>query len=205
MTKINRVFFSVFCTDLKKLSWYRRRYGRLQWVKELNPTQEKQPQYHYPSSTKLYSWHNAVRQVKFFWHPPNLVSPIRLPNREAWFVTPQNRFPLLQSPCFTPTSKLGNLLVDIKFACRCSAMETHSMKLPIFVLILMAVEVYNSLALESAEHLRLLASALCDLTPWLCGLPLRGLVAAAPKCFHFSYSRPGVGNVGPGVPLSCRV
>ncbi len=59
--------------------------------------------------------------------------------------------------------KLGILLVDMKFAHSSSAMATHSMKLPPhdFMLRLMAVEVYNT----SGEHWRLLASALCDLTP----------------------------------------
>uniref|UniRef100_A0A3B3T9F3 Cadherin domain-containing protein n=1 Tax=Paramormyrops kingsleyae TaxID=1676925 RepID=A0A3B3T9F3_9TELE len=38
---------------------------------------------HYPSSTKLYSCHSAVRLVKFSWHPPSLDSSIRLPDREA--------------------------------------------------------------------------------------------------------------------------
>ncbi len=32
VTKINRVFLVSFALILKKLSWYRRRYGRLQWV-----------------------------------------------------------------------------------------------------------------------------------------------------------------------------
>ncbi len=68
-------------------------------------TPEKTALAHYLSSIKLYSWHNAVRQVMFFWHPPNPDLPICLPNREAWFITSQNRFPLLQSPvsmCFNP-------------------------------------------------------------------------------------------------------
>ncbi len=60
-------------------------------------------------------------------------SPIRLPNREVWFVTPHNRFPLLQSPvaaCFTPLHlTLGIALGDVRLACSCSAMETYSTKL----------------------------------------------------------------------------
>ncbi len=35
VTKINRVFLVSFALIFKKLSWYRRRYGRLQWVKIL--------------------------------------------------------------------------------------------------------------------------------------------------------------------------
>lgn len=35
----------------------------------------------------------------FSWHLPNPDSPIRLPNREAWLVLPQNRVPLLQWRC----------------------------------------------------------------------------------------------------------
>ena len=55
-----------------------------------SPTPEKQP-----PSTKLYTWHNAVRQVPFSWQPPNPDSAIRLPDGEARFVTPENVSPLL--------------------------------------------------------------------------------------------------------------
>ncbi len=70
-----------------------------------NPTPEKTALYPYAfSNTKLYSWHNTARQTTFSWYMANPDSPIGLLNRETWFLTPQNRFPLLQSPvsvCFT--------------------------------------------------------------------------------------------------------
>ena len=43
----------------------------------------------HPSSTKLYTWHNAVRQIMFSWNSPNPLSSIRSPDREVWFVTSQ--------------------------------------------------------------------------------------------------------------------
>ncbi len=77
---------------LSKMSWYaealRFPFNGRKWPR-LTP--EKQSQTIITSSTKHYSWHNAVRQVTFSWHSPNSDSPIRLPTREAWFVTPQNR------------------------------------------------------------------------------------------------------------------
>ena len=36
-----------------------------------------------PPSTKLYIWHNAVRQVPFFWQLPNPDLSIRFPDGEA--------------------------------------------------------------------------------------------------------------------------
>ncbi len=41
VTKINRVFLVSFALILKKLSWYRRRYGRLQWVKRWGTKREE--------------------------------------------------------------------------------------------------------------------------------------------------------------------
>ena len=52
---------------------------------------------HYSSTTKLYSWHYALAQVAFTWHPPNPYSSVGLPDGEAWFLTPENTFPLLQA------------------------------------------------------------------------------------------------------------
>uniref|UniRef100_A0A3B4CFI5 Myosin binding protein C, cardiac n=1 Tax=Pygocentrus nattereri TaxID=42514 RepID=A0A3B4CFI5_PYGNA len=45
------------------------------------PTPEEQP--HNPPSTKLYTWHNAVRQVPFSWQLPNPDSSIGLPDGES--------------------------------------------------------------------------------------------------------------------------
>lgn len=53
----------------------------------------------YPSSTKLYCWHNTSRPVTFT--KPGLIHHTA---REVWFVMPQSTFPLLRSPvaaCFT--------------------------------------------------------------------------------------------------------
>ena len=49
---------------------------------------------HYSSSTKLYSWHYALGQVAFSWHPPNPDSSVGLPDLKAWFITPENDFPM---------------------------------------------------------------------------------------------------------------
>ncbi len=70
---------------------------------------------------------HTMQSGNIFWHPPNANSPIRLPNREAWFVTPQNRFPLLQSSVLLT---LGIVLDYAVLTRSCSAMETHFMKLP---------------------------------------------------------------------------
>jgi hypothetical protein len=79
----------------------------------------------------LYSTHWPV---VLSWHPPNPDWSVRLPGGEAWFITPENTFPLLQSPMaarFTllqPT--LGIAHGDLRFVCWCSAVGNHSMKLP---------------------------------------------------------------------------
>ena len=82
---------------------------------------------------QLHSWHYAFGQVAFSWHPPNLDSYIGLPDDVAWFITPENAFPLLQSPMaasFTPLQPtLGIAHGDLRLVCDCSAMETHFMKL----------------------------------------------------------------------------
>jgi hypothetical protein len=60
---------------------------------------------YYSSSTKLYSWHYAFRQVAFSWNVPNPDSSVGLPDGKVGFITPENPFPLLQSPIavsFTP-------------------------------------------------------------------------------------------------------
>ncbi len=51
--------------------------------RDLPQPPKNSPTYHYPSSTKFYSWHNTVRQVTFSWHPPNPDLPIRLSTRAA--------------------------------------------------------------------------------------------------------------------------
>lgn len=59
---------------------------------------------HYSCSTKPYCWHYAFQWFMFSLYLPNPDSYIRLPDSEARFITPENMFPLLQSPvtmCFT--------------------------------------------------------------------------------------------------------
>ena len=72
-------------------------------------------------------------QVVFSWHPSNPDSSVALPDGEAWFITPENAFPLLQSPLaasFTPLQPtLGVAHGDLRLMWGCSAMETHFMKL----------------------------------------------------------------------------
>jgi hypothetical protein len=76
---------------------------------------------HYSSSTKLYSGHYALGQVAFSLHPPNPDSCVRLPDDEESFITPENAFPLLQSPMvtsFTPLQPmLGIAHDDLRLVC----------------------------------------------------------------------------------------
>ena len=64
---------------------------------------------------------------------PNPDSFIGLPDCEAWFITPENTFPLLQSPMaesFTSLQlTLGIAHGDLRLVYICLAMETHFMKL----------------------------------------------------------------------------
>ena len=70
----------------------------------------------------------------FSWHPLNPDSTVGLPDGEALFITPENVFPLLQSPMaesFTPLQPaLGIAHGDLRLVCVCSAMESHFIKLP---------------------------------------------------------------------------
>ena len=119
--------------------------GQAQLLKN-NPT-PKSP------STKLYTWHNAVRQVPFSWQPPKPDSSIRLPDAETQFLTPEKASPLLCSPvvaCFTPLHPRS-----------CSAMETHSMKLSMNM---RPHEVLRFIAVDSAESWR----PLCTLCVSIC-------------------------------------
>jgi hypothetical protein len=76
----------------------------------------------------------CIRLVTFSWHPPNPYLSVCLLDTVAWFITPENVFPLLQSPMaarFTPLQPtLGISHGDLKLVCGCSALETHFMKLP---------------------------------------------------------------------------
>ena len=116
--------FSVCCSVKISLHWNK-------WAQS-KPWQTAPD--HYSSSTKLYSWHYAFGQVAIPWHLPNSDSSVRLPHGEAWFITPENAFPLLESPIaanFTPLQPmLGITHGDLRLVCGCSAMETHFVKLP---------------------------------------------------------------------------
>ena len=83
---------------------------------------------HYSASTKLYSW-----QVASSWHPPNPDLSILLPDFEAWFITPENAFPLFQSPMassFTPLQTMLDIAHGgLRLVCGSFTMETHFMKL----------------------------------------------------------------------------
>jgi hypothetical protein len=80
------------------------------------------------------SWHYALWQVVYSWHTPNPDLSVGLPAGEAWFITQENAFPLLQSPMaasFTPLHHAQcKALADLRLVCGCSAMETPFMKLP---------------------------------------------------------------------------
>jgi hypothetical protein len=75
-----------------------------------------------------------MHYAAFSRHPPNPDSSVGLPDGEVWFITPENVFPLLQSPMvvsFTPLQlTLGITHGDIRLVCSCSAMETNLMMLP---------------------------------------------------------------------------
>lgn len=80
---------------------------------------------HFPPK---FNWHSGERQVMFSWHFKNSDSSIKLPGREV--VTPQDMFPLLQSPvetCFTPLhSKLVSLLGDVRLEGSYSDIKSHA-------------------------------------------------------------------------------
>ncbi len=124
-------------------------------------------------------------------------SPIRLPNREMWFVTPHNRFPLLQSPvaaCFTPLHLTpGIALGDVRFECSCWAMENYSTKLyphSFCADIKMPVEVWTLQLWNQQKGGDSYVPSTHSVTErshsvTSHGLSLHGWVAAVPKFFHF--------------------
>jgi len=67
---------------LSNMSWYAEAF-------RVKPNPWKTTQHHNPPSTKLYTWHNRNHK------PQNPDSSIWLPNREVWFVTPENTSSLL--------------------------------------------------------------------------------------------------------------
>ncbi len=70
--------------EFSKISWYAEAFRvPFTGTKGPSPAPEKTTPHHNPLSTKLHSWHNAVRQVPFSWQPPNPDSSIRLPDGEA--------------------------------------------------------------------------------------------------------------------------
>ena len=87
------------------------------------------------SPRPLFLLHYALRQIVFSWHPLNLASSVGLPDGEASFTTPENAFPLLQSPVAVSINPLqltlGIAHGDLRLVCGYSAMENHFMKLPI--------------------------------------------------------------------------
>jgi hypothetical protein len=140
----------------------------------------------YSSSTKCYSWYYALGQVAFSWHLPNSDSSIRLPDGEAWFITPENAFPLLQSPMAVSFTPLQPTLGIAQGVFGCSAMETHFLKLPI-----------NSSCADVASRGSLELGRECcnrgqtifthqSRSVSLCGLPLHSWSVVAPRCFHFT-------------------
>ena len=70
--------------ELARISWYGEAFRvPFTGTKGSSPAPEKQTPHHNPSSTKLYTWHNAVRQVPFSWQPPHPDLSIRLPDEEV--------------------------------------------------------------------------------------------------------------------------
>ena len=107
--------------ELSSISWYAEAFRvSFTGTKGPSPAPEKQP-HHSPSSIRLYTWHNAVRQVPFSWQQQNPDSSIRLPDGEVWLITPENTSQLHPMLCIA--------LADVWLGCSCSAIEIHSMKL----------------------------------------------------------------------------
>ena len=131
----------------------------------------------------------AFGQVVFSLHPPNTDLAIGLPDGEAWF-------PLLQSPMavsVTPLQPtLGNVHVDLRLVCSCSATETHFMKLPTnsYCADVAPEAVWNLVVIVATKERRFL-HAMRFGTQWsrsvsLCGRPLCGSAVDAPRHFHFT-------------------
>ena len=91
---------------------------------------------HYSPSTKLYSWHYALGQIAFSWHLPNPDLSVGLPDCDAWFITPENAFPLLQSPMAMSFRPFQSLIVDRGRSSRAEIWQTdllerwHSVTVP---------------------------------------------------------------------------
>jgi hypothetical protein len=136
---------------------------------------------------QTFSWHFALGQVAFFWHPPNPDSSIGLPDGEAWFITSVSAFPLLQS--FIPLqATLGIAHGDLRLVCGYSATETNFMRFPTNS---SCADFASRGSLElSSEDRRFLRTTRFSIrrsrSVSLCGLPLCGWAVDAPSCFHFA-------------------
>ena len=123
---------------------------------------------------------------------------VSLTDGEAWFITPENTFPLLQSPMaasFTPLQPtLGIAHGVVNLVCGWLAMETHSMKLPTNSYCA-DIASRGSLELVMSVATRWVLRTTRFSTRWsrfvnLCGLPL--LVLKALTVYQGSSSRAGI-------------
>ena len=96
-------------------------------------------------------------KVAFSWHPPNPDSSIGLLDGEVGFITPENAFPLLQSPMvasFTPLQPtLGIAHGDLRLVRllgRGNKFNEYSRQ-TFIVLTLLPEEVWNSVVSVAAE------------------------------------------------------
>ncbi len=104
-----------------------------------SPVSEKQP-HDYPSSTKLYGWHNAVWQVSFYWHPPN---PVSL-HRTGFHCS---RVQL----CFIPLHLMLDVVLNdvrLAFAWQWKPIPWSSHKTVFMLILIPSLEVWNSSAMN---------------------------------------------------------
>jgi hypothetical protein len=144
---------------------------------------------HYSSSTVIV-WHSS------YYTLGQADSSLRLPDGEVWFITPENEFPLLQSPMaasFTPLQPaLGTVHDDLRLVCGCSAMEAHFMKLLTnsYCADVASRGSWYSVVSVSTNNRRFLHSTRFSTqrspSVSLCRIQLRGWAIVAPRLFHFT-------------------
>lgn len=83
--------------------------------------------HHDPPSTKLHTY--GVRQVPFFWRPPNQDSSIRLADREVQFVTAESWILQWRFPSYHCVELFTFHFVMYGCSCSCLSIESNIIKL----------------------------------------------------------------------------
>ena len=130
----------------------------------------------------------------FSWHPADPDSSVGLPDVEAWFVIPENAFPLLQSPMaasFTPLQPtLGIAHGELRLVFGWSKPISWSSRRTVLGQTLLPEAVWNSVVSVATEDRQFLYNTRCSTWRFcsvsLCGLPIRGWAVVAPRHFHFT-------------------